>query len=70
MSLFIKDALPCPFCGGTDIRLAKHKPKNDDPYWNVFCHDCWTEIKYGAIKEDIIGMWNHRYYNGASNDSR
>lgn len=32
------DILPCPFCGGTDLRLGRHQL--DSTAWFITCWNC------------------------------
>lgn len=60
MSKTANSASPCPFCGGTDIRVYQHEGKHGDQWWNIFCHDCSAELKYADDEFSAIFAWNKR----------
>lgn len=48
---------PCPFCGGTDIRVGSKV--FDDTYYQ--CFDCTTTGPNGADMESATIQWNTRW---------
>ena len=52
----MSDLLPCPFCGGTDIKYYAH---NDGDNYHQ-CADCTTIGPNGADQESAVYQWNNR----------
>lgn len=58
--------LPCPFCGGTDIRFDRHGPLwNDDgkpvsAVWSTACYDCGATFPNRASLPPLVEAWNRR----------
>ena len=48
--------LPCPMCGGTDIRIARLSASPDQSVW---CHSCQLRTKW-SYRDDAIAAWNTR----------
>jgi len=48
--------LPCPMCGGTDIRIARLSASPDQSVW---CHSCQLRTKW-CYRDDAIALWNTR----------
>lgn len=48
--------LPCPMCGGTDIRIAHLSASPDKSVW---CHSCQLRTKW-CYRDDAIAAWNTR----------
>jgi hypothetical protein len=48
--------LPCPMCGGTDIRIARLSASPDQSVW---CHSCQLRTKW-CYRDDAIAAWNTR----------
>lgn len=65
MSKFVENANNCKHCGGKDIRVYKTvSKKQDDEWWNIFCHDCTAELKYFNTIEEAVKAWNEGFKNG------
>ena len=47
---------PCPFCGGTDIRIDLEDEYNN---WRIMCYKCLGRIT-GYSKSRTITKWNTR----------
>lgn len=59
---------PCPFCGGTDLRLETYSIQPDD-YWggSVRCNDCDAEggrpecwHDEHDVADEVRAAWNRR----------
>jgi Lar family restriction alleviation protein len=56
--------LPCPFCGGTELKLAIHHMENTS--WFITCWNCETEgpVIQAQTKEEAEikarEVWNKR----------
>jgi Lar family restriction alleviation protein len=48
---------PCPFCGGTDIRVVA--PNGNDDYW-AQCTKCCAESGVKTGRDAAIAAWNRR----------
>jgi len=48
--------LPCPMCGGTDIRIAH---LSASPEQSIWCHSCQLRTKW-CYRDDAIAAWNTR----------
>lgn len=50
---------PCPFCGGTDLRLSSFSGWGNDV---IICYDCLSIFSQQEItcEEDLIRAWNRR----------
>ena len=48
--------LPCPMCGGTDIRIAHLSASPDQSIW---CYSCQLRTKW-CYSDDAIALWNTR----------
>lgn len=46
---------PCPFCGGSDIRIEKIYD-----YYEVLCCDCLSRTEEYSTNEEAIEAWNNR----------
>ena len=55
----INNLLPCPFCGGSDIRLFY----DEETHWHI-CNDCEatgpTNTKYSGEEDEEFINWNTR----------
>lgn len=49
--------LPCPFCGGLDIRV--YEGIHDGPHIIVYC-DCGAQGAAAEEEEEAIALWNNR----------
>lgn len=56
---------PCPFCGGTDIRIKQY---TSQPYWFIQCFnsDCCAMIPDGDSAIECLYDWNTRHELGKS----
>lgn len=56
--------LPCPFCGGNDIRTLYENIGYDCevPDWTCFCMDCDAVAALGRCSTELesINAWNKR----------
>ena len=57
--------LPCPFCGGTDIRFTSYPGKGTgihlgETVWSMACYDCGATFPNRYSKELMIECWNRR----------
>jgi len=54
---------PCPFCGGTNIKLYSEKDETIHGFFH-FCDDCDCRVKIESrlfdTDEEAIDMWNKR----------
>jgi Lar family restriction alleviation protein len=50
------NALPCPFCGATEIHGSEHE--GVFPY--VICEKCGVSTGYAKNREDAVANWNQR----------
>jgi len=66
----IIEPAPCPFCGGTDIKLAQeaNAGHGDTTFINYYwcpCCDCRGPRQYNRSKEldiqELVNNWNKRY---------
>jgi Lar family restriction alleviation protein len=66
----MKDLLPCPFCGGTDLIVDTDYARDDDirAYaYHIFCNDCHATgrnqypIGWCESEEMAIEAWNDRF---------
>lgn len=55
--------LPCPFCGGTDIRFHYHMSQKSPTgkIWSMCCYDCNAQFPNRYKKELLLTAWNTRY---------
>lgn len=51
-----KELLPCPFCGGTDLKLFGEYA----PEWWVCCETCKAATQTRTNKSQAIEDWNRR----------
>ena len=65
----VAETLPCPFCGGTDIRFTNHGPisramghQNDD-VWSTCCYNCGASFPNCYRRELLVAQWNRRPLN-------
>lgn len=60
------EPLPCPFCGGVDIRFTNHGKdfRNilhpDDEVWSTCCYNCGATFPNRYRKELLVECWNRR----------
>ena len=58
--------LPCPFCGGSDIRFTNHGKVSRDPHhrsddvWSTGCYNCGASFPNRYNKQLLIDCWNRR----------
>ena len=60
--------LPCPFCGGNDIRFTEHKRAGNGDHageniWSMCCYNCGAKVpnQYEEHGRDMmIKKWNTR----------
>lgn len=58
--LYVIDAAPCPFCGGTgDLHKNATVFKTVDQ-WSVVCRHCSAEGSWSWNRETAIKNWNNR----------
>ena len=62
--------LPCPFCGGADIRFTNHGKvsramghQNDD-VWSTCCYKCGATFPNRYRRKLLVEQWNRRPLNG------
>lgn len=55
-------ALPCPFCGGKDIRFTSHKIHESPTgeIWSICCYNCGAQFPNKYKKELLLTAWNTR----------
>ena len=54
---------PCPFCGGTEIRIARVTFGHGDSGESVKCRMCGAEISDDYIGKKAQDKWNTRAIN-------
>lgn len=54
-------ALPCPFCGSSEIFYNKYQSANGTR-WSIFCGGCIAEIDCGYAQQPSTAreLWNKR----------
>lgn len=59
----MEELKPCPFCGGTDLRLESFSGWGIDI---IVCYDCLATFSHQEItcEEDLIKAWNRRVMMG------
>lgn len=66
----LKQSLPCPFCGSTDLSVEPDKTEDDNDRiyaYHVFCHDCQARgrneypISWCESEQAAIEAWNDRF---------
>lgn len=54
--------LPCPHCGGSDVRFDRHvhgsSPTGE--IWSMCCYDCGATFPNRYRKELLVNAWNTR----------
>jgi Lar family restriction alleviation protein len=55
--------LPCPFCGGKDIRFDCHKAYTSPTgkIWSMCCYNCGAQFPNRYKKELLLKAWNTRH---------
>jgi len=55
--------LPCPFCGGKDIRFDCHRShlSPTGEIWSMGCFDCRAQFPNRYKKELLVKNWNTRH---------
>ena len=48
--------LPCPFCGGGNIRVEQYYHPGEK--WIIYCTTCCGEGPRSYKKEEAISLWN------------
>lgn len=67
--------LPCPFCGGKDIRFTEHRGmgnrrlKGCENLWSTCCYDCGATFANRYKKQLLVDQWNRRPQNIERADS-
>lgn len=58
-------ALPCPFCGGSEI-WAEDYEHAAGKHWRVFCADCMAGVDRGhdMTPYTALDVWNKRVNGG------
>lgn len=56
---------PCPFCGGSDIRITRHPKEGTGLHWNedvysMCCYDCGATFPNRYKRELLVEAWNRR----------
>ena len=65
------EVLPCPFCGGTDIRFTNHgkvsrrQGHREDDVWSTCCLGCGATFPNRYSKALLVACWNRRPQNDA-----
>lgn len=56
------EAIPCPFCGGSEIIIEKYKHGCGGERFRIFCASCLAGIDPGwaQTKGTVEQMWNRR----------
>ena len=58
----IESALPCPFCGGTNLAFISDVDEGRDVEFIVcMADDCLADGRIGKNKEDALNKWNNRH---------
>ncbi len=58
--------LPCPFCGGTDIRITQHIGQGTgflhqgEDVFSMCCYDCGATFPNRYRRELLVECWNRR----------
>jgi Lar family restriction alleviation protein len=66
MSERATDFLPCPHCGGADIRVDCHRGEGrgifhkGDDVWSMCCYDCGAMTPNRYSREVLRAAWNRR----------
>lgn len=65
----VAKTLPCPFCGGADIRFTNHGKvsramghQNDD-VWSTCCYKCGATFPNRYRRKLLVEQWNRRPLN-------
>lgn len=57
------EILPCPFCGGNDIRFTNHgrlvRYRQED-VWSTCCYQCGATFPNRYQKQLLVDCWNRR----------
>ena len=55
--------LPCPFCGGKNIRFDCHKSYTSPTgeIWSMCCYNCGARFPNRYKKELLLTAWNKRH---------
>jgi Lar family restriction alleviation protein len=56
---------PCPFCGGTDIRITRHPGlgtgfHSGEDVYSMCCYDCGATFPNRYRRELLVEAWNRR----------
>jgi len=55
------ELLPCPFCGGSDIKAREYLPENFSTYfWIITCEDCSVGFEFQHNEKKARLAWNTR----------
>jgi Lar family restriction alleviation protein len=59
----IESALPCPFCGGTNLAFISDVDGGSRDVEFIVCmaDDCLADGRIGKNKEDALNKWNKRH---------
>ena len=63
------ETLPCPFCGGTDIRftnlgkISRAIGHQNDDVWSTCCYKCGATFPNRYCRELLVAQWNRRPLN-------
>lgn len=57
--------LPCPFCGGADIRIDCHRNRGTGEYegqhvYSMCCYNCGATFPNRYRRELLVECWNRR----------
>ena len=57
--------LPCPFCGGSDIRFTRHPGEgrglhSGEDVWSTCCYQCGATFPNRYKKQLLVDQWNRR----------
>lgn len=51
---------PCPFCGGENVKIFRHRAYQEVNTWSVCCHDCGFGSVANLNKGALVELWNTR----------
>lgn len=61
-----RELKPCPFCGGTDIRIDRHAGAGNGIYrrgedvYSMCCYQCGATFPNRYKRELLVDAWNRR----------
>lgn len=59
----LEKILPCPFCGGKDVRFACRMSELclSETLWSIRCYTCGAHFPNSHSQELLLAAWNMRH---------